>query len=133
MADLKTIRVALATLAVATVVSNAPASAQYFGQNKVQYRSFDFQVLRTEHFDLHYYPEEEATARDAARMAERWYARLARILDHQLSTRQPLILYASHPHFEQTNVVEGSLGEGTGGVTESLKRRIVMPVGAGPS
>jgi Tol biopolymer transport system component len=133
MADLNNIRVALATLTVTAVLFNAPASAQYFGQNKVQYRSFDFQILKTDHFDLYYYPEEETAARDAARMAERWYARLARILDHQLSTRQPLILYASHPHFEQTNVIEGMLGEGTGGVTESLKRRIVMPVGGGPS
>lgn len=101
-----------------------PAAAQYFGQNKVQYRTFDFQILKTAHFDIYYYPEEEAAARDAARMAERWYERLSRVLDHQLSTRQPLILYASHPHFEQTNVIEGMLGEGTGGVTESLKRRI---------
>jgi Tol biopolymer transport system component len=109
------------------------AAAQYFGRNKVQYRTFDFQVLKTEHFDLYYYPEEEAAARDAARMAERWYARLSRVLDHQLSSRQPLVLYASHPHFEQTNVIDGQLGEGTGGVTESLKRRIVMPVGGGPA
>lgn len=111
----------------------SPAAAQYFGRNKVQYRTFDFQVLTTEHFDIHYYPEEEAAARDAARMAERWYARLSRLLGHDLSSRQPLILYASHPHFEQTNVIEGHLGEGTGGVTESLKRRIVMPVGGGPA
>jgi hypothetical protein len=109
------------------------AAAQYFGQNKVQYRTFDFQVLKTEHFDIYYYPAEERAARDAARMAERWYSRLSRILSHQLSSRQPLILYASHPHFEQTNVLEGRLGEGTGGVTESLKRRIVMPVGSGPA
>lgn len=123
-----------AAVALGVVVVTAPvASAQYFGQNKVQYRSFDFQVLKTEHFDIHYYPEEEAAARDAARMAERWYARLARVLDHQLSGRQPLILYASHPHFEQTNVIEGTLGEGTGGVTESAKRRIVMPLAAGPA
>jgi Tol biopolymer transport system component len=111
----------------------SPVAAQYFGQNKVQYRTFDFQVLKTEHFDIYYYPEEERAARDAARMAERWYSRLSRILSHQLSTRQPLVLYASHPHFEQTNVLAGQLGEGTGGLTESLKRRIVMPVGGGPA
>jgi Tol biopolymer transport system component len=130
----------LTKLSTATVVACvllsggvSPAAAQYFGQNKVQYRAFDFQVLKTEHFDIHYYPEAEAAARDAARMAERWYARLSRVLGHELSSRQPLILYASHPHFEQTNVIEGMLGEGTGGVTESFKRRIVMPVGGGPA
>lgn len=34
----------------------APAEAQYFGRNQVQYESFDFEVLQTEHFDVHYYP-----------------------------------------------------------------------------
>lgn len=125
--------VSVAALVALLAGGVSPASAQYFGQNKVQYRTFDFQILKTAHFDIYYYPEEEPAARDAARMAERWYERLSRVLGHQLSSRQPLVLYASHPHFEQTNVIEGMLGEGTGGVTESLKRRIVMPVGSGPA
>jgi Tol biopolymer transport system component len=124
---------ALCVLPVLLTLTSEPAGAQYFGQNKVQYRTFKFEVLKTEHFDIHFYPEEAQAAREAARIAERWYARLTRVLDHQLSGRQILVLYAAHPHFEQTNVVEGVLGEGTGGVTESLKRRIVMPVGSGLS
>jgi hypothetical protein len=63
-------------------------------------------------------------------MAERWYERLSKLLAHELSGRQPLILYASHPHFQQTNVIESMIGEGTGGVTEGLRRRIVLPLGA---
>jgi Tol biopolymer transport system component len=108
----------------------APASAQYFGQNKVQYEKFDFRVLKTEHFDIHYYPEEADAAKEVGRMAERWHARLTRLLHHELSGRQPIILYASHPHFEQTNVVEGFIGEGTGGVTEGAKRRVTLPLAA---
>jgi Tol biopolymer transport system component len=110
-----------------------PSFAQggYFGRNKVQYRTFDFRVLKTDHFDIYYYPEEEAAARTASRMAERWYARLSELLDHDLQGRQPLILYASGPHFRQTNAIQGELGEGTGGVTEAYKRRIILPF-AGP-
>ena len=108
----------------------ALASAQYFGQNQVEYESFKFHVLKTQHFDIYYYPEGERAANYAAQMAERAYARISRLLDHELSNRQALILYASAPQFRQTNVVSGS-GEGTGGVTEILKRRIVMPF-AGP-
>src|SRR5437867_11162872 len=107
----------------------APASAQYFGRNKVQYKKLDFQVLKTEHFDIYFYPEEREGIDIAARMAERWHARLERVLAHQLRGRQPLVLYASHPDFEQTNAIEGELGEGTGGVTEPLRRRIVLPLG----
>ena len=106
----------------------ATAEAQYFGRNKVQYDTFNFRILKTEHFDIYYYPEEETIIREAARMAERWYARIARVLDWELTSVQPLILYASHPEFEQTNAVFGFIGESTGGVTEALKRRIVLPL-----
>jgi Tol biopolymer transport system component len=107
------------------------AQGGYFGQNKVQYREFDFKVLKTDHFDIYYYAEEEPAARMASRMAERWYARLSSLLNHELRGRQPLILYASPAHFWQTNAIQGTLGEGTGGVTEAYKRRIVLPF-AGP-
>ena len=111
--------------------AQAAAQGGYFGRNKVQYRDFKFQVLKTEHFDIHFYPEEEAAARMTARLAERWYARISTILNHQLRGRQPIILYASAPHFWQTTAIEGEMGEGTGGVTEAYKRRIVLPL-AGP-
>src|SRR3954464_4332692 len=120
------------TIAATTVLLaalDAPASAQYFGRNKVQYKQLDFQVLKTEHFDIYYYPGEREGINIAARMAERWRARLGRALAHDLRGRQPLVLYASHPDFEQTNAIQGELGEGTGGVTEPLRRRIVMPMG----
>jgi WD40 repeat protein len=109
-------------------MAGTPAEAQYFGRNKVQYESFDFRILQTDHFDLYYYPAERNAAQIAGRMAERWYARLSTILHHELSGRQPLILYATQTEFEQTNVVQG-IGEGTGGVTEALRRRIVLPTG----
>lgn len=107
-----------------------PLHAQYFGRNKVQYEHFDFKMMKTKHFDIYFYPEEEEVAQLAARLSERWYSRLSRFLDHELKGRQPLILYASPSHFQQTTAIPGVLGEGTGGVTEVYKRRIVLPVGA---
>jgi Tol biopolymer transport system component len=124
-------RLALAFAACCVLATAIPAEAQYFGRNKVRYRTFKFQVLKTAHFDVYYYPEERLAVEQAGQMLERWYARLSKILNHELSTRQPVVLYASHPDFEQTNVIEGELSEGTGGVTEILKRRIVLPM-AGP-
>lgn len=110
-----------------TISGMREASAQHFGRNKVEYVDFEFKVFETEHFAVYHYSSEEASARLAARLAERWYARLSRVLEHTLETRQPLILYGSHPEFAQTNVVAGFLGDGIGGVTESARRRIVMP------
>ena len=103
----------------------APAYAQ-FGKNKVQYDDFDFKVLQTEHFDIHYYPEEEAAVMDAARMAERAYARLSKVFRHDWERRKPLILYASQSDFQQTNIFQFQISEGTAGITERLRDRIVL-------
>lgn len=103
------------------------AWAQYFGRNKVQYESFSWRVLRTPHFEIHYYPAAETAVRDAARMAERWYQRHSRTFLHEFGERKPIIFYADDADFHQTNAISGELGEGTGGVTEALKERVIMP------
>jgi hypothetical protein len=105
-----------------------PATAQYFGRNKVQYDNFDFQTFKTDHFQFYLYPEEEQAVTDASRMAERWYRRHSRTFMREFRSRKPVIFYANDADFHQTNAISGSLGEGTGGVTESLKERVVMPL-----
>jgi Tol biopolymer transport system component len=122
--------IATAVCLAGVSVPAPPAAAQYFGQNKVQYRTFKYEVLKTDHFDIYFYPEERAAVEQAARMAERWYSRFSRIFTHKLTGRQPLILYADQPDFQQTNAIQGDIGEGTGGVTEPLRRRVVLPMGA---
>ena len=117
---------ALAALGLAASVLAEPASAQgYFGQNQVQYDRFDWRVLETEHFLIYYYPDERPASIDAARMAERAYARLSRILDHQFREKKPIVLFSSRTDFGQNNVT-GDLGEGTGGVTEALRHRMLL-------
>lgn len=118
----------LAALVLASALGIAPAGAQYFGRNKVHYKDLHFQILQTDRFDVYFYPSAREGVNLAARMAERWNVRLERLLQHTLTGRQPLILYASQPDFQQTNVIPGELGEGTGGVTEPLRRRIVLPL-----
>ncbi|HKW49789.1 MAG TPA: hypothetical protein VJN70_20195 [Gemmatimonadaceae bacterium] len=118
--------VVLAAVAVAAMLPYTPVKAQsYFGQNQVQYDRFRWQVLETEHFLIYYYPEEAQATTDAARMAERAYARLSRVLDHQFREKKPLMLFESRNDFGQNNVT-GDLGEGTGGVTEALRHRMLL-------
>lgn len=100
--------------------------AQYFGRNKVQYEQFDFHIIKTAHFDLYFYPAESLVTHDAGRMAERWYARHSDSFRHTFD-RKSVVFYADQPDFQQTNVVGDALDEGTGGVTEGLKTRVVMP------
>jgi Tol biopolymer transport system component len=105
----------------------ATASAQYFGRNKVQYEQFDWRVLDTPRFDVHFYPAESLLAADVGRMAERWHARLTPALRDTFD-RRSIILYANSPDFQQTNVVGGLIDQSTGGVTESVRGRVTMPL-----
>ncbi|MBS4027497.1 MAG: PD40 domain-containing protein [Ignavibacteriales bacterium] len=105
------------------------SSAQIFsfGRNKVQYTEFDWHVLKTEHFDVYYYPEMEELARYGAHFAEESYKLLEQKFNHNVAYRVPLVFYSSHLHFEQTNITPGLIPEGVGGFFEFLKGRVVIP------
>ncbi|CAN5857265.1 DPP IV N-terminal domain-containing protein [soil metagenome] len=119
----------LALLAAALAAALAtPAQAQYFGRNKIQYEHFDWYLIETERFDIHAYEEaNDSLIVDVGRMAERWYSRLGGIFEHEFDKRKPIIFYADQPDFHQTNTTPSTLSQATGGFTESLKDRVVMP------
>ena len=121
----------LAALCVAVAPAALPSAARaqfgVFGQNKIHYRDFDWHVLKGDHVDVYYYPAEEKIARIALSYAEESYDFLKGELNHHVASRIPLILYASHSDFEQTNVLPFVPPEGILGATEYLKRRVTLP------
>lgn len=115
------------------LVFSSSAFAQFgdifgFGKNKVHYKNFKWSVIKTEHFDIYFYEEERRAALDASEAAERSYAYLSEVLDYKFKHKIPLLLYASHNDFQQTNAIGGFISEGTQGVTESLKGRMILPI-----
>src|SRR5471032_2217930 len=101
----------------------------YYGQNQVQYQKLDWRILRTEHFDVHYYPSEYEAVKIVARMAERSYARLSRLLSYTFKERKPIIIFASRGDFAQSNVF-GDLGETVGGATDPIHQRNTFFLGS---
>lgn len=102
-------------------------SAEYFGKNKVQYDQFTFNQMQTTYFKIFYYPSETAIVKDAGRMLERWNERYTKIFGKPLTKGQPVILYANHADFQQTNAIGGLIPQGTGGVTEGYLNRMIIP------
>ncbi len=114
-----------ATLAL--LVLAGAAEAARFGRNKVQYRSFDWSIVHTEHFDVYFYEGSEDLADAASRIMEQANADFEALLGHELTTIIPVIIYASHNDFQQTNVSLAHLSETVGGFTELFKNRVVVP------
>ena len=99
----------------------------YFGRNKVQYNDFKWHILKTEHFDIYFYPEMKELAEIGAAWAEETYTFLEDKFDHNINRRIPLIFYSNHAHFQQTNTIPYLLPEGVGGFFEFIKGRVVVP------
>ena len=108
------------------------ASAQlvdYFGgKNKVNYDTFNWRVYETEHFLIHYYPEEEEFLDEVVNWAETAYEIISQKLNHQLSKKIPIIFFKTHAEFEQQNVIPMFLPEGVGAFAEQRRNRILIPL-----
>ena len=99
----------------------------YFGKNKVQYQSFNWYFIQTEHFDIYYYEQGYAEAKFAAGVLEDAYKKIGKTLNYDLRKRVPVILYNCPNEFQQTNVVPEIIEENVGGFTEVFKTRVVVP------
>ncbi|HEV7364788.1 MAG TPA: hypothetical protein VGN76_02960 [Gemmatimonadales bacterium] len=124
-------RVLLSVFSAISVLSvfSLPVHAQFFafGQNKVQYRNLDWRIIRGPHVDLYFYPAEAELAPAALEYAEASYDTLAVQFGHEVAARIPLIVYASHTDFEQTNILPFTPPEGLLGATDFMKRRVALP------
>src|SRR5476649_207722 len=110
------------------LLSGLQTKAQYFGQNKVRYKNLKFKVYKTPHFEIYYYLKNDSLIKRFAQESELWYTIPQQVFRDTFRKANPIILYADHPDFQQTTAIEGEIGVGTGGVTEGLKNRVVMPV-----
>jgi Tol biopolymer transport system component len=103
------------------------AAFSQFGQNKVQYRTFDWKFIQTQHFDIYFYDNATELADFCAIHAEKALQSIETTLNYQIEKRVPIIIYNSKNEFQQTNTVNTFLPEGIGGVTELFKNRVILP------
>lgn len=110
------------------LIFSADSYSQQFGRNKPNYENFDFKVHRSPTFELYHYLDNDSLVETFSAAAESWYQAHQKVFRDTFMQRNPIILYSNHADFWQTSAILGSVGIGTGGVTEALRNRVVMPV-----
>ena len=99
--------------------------------------SFGWQVLRTDHFDIHYYPALGPQLATAADAAERAYQRVSTELRYSLPFRVPLILFKTRSDFQQQTIVpevtEAIIRGDVRSFTEHRRGRVVLQVEEDPN
>ena len=102
--------------------------AQYFGQNKPLYKRFNYNVYQTPNFEVYHYFHNDSLLNNLSQIAEKWYWMHYQVFRDSIKQRNPLIIYPNQGDFQQTTAISGDIGIGTGGVTEALKNRVVLPI-----
>ncbi len=98
-----------------------------FGQNKVQYKVFDWYYIQTKHFDIYFTENSNTITEFTAKAAEEALTNIENELNYKLNNRLSLVVYNSHNDFQETNTTDSYLSRGIGGFTEPFKNRIVFP------
>jgi hypothetical protein len=111
-----------------TVLILAAPSAYPFGQNKIVYDEFKWSIYHSTHFDIYFYDEERPALQRVVDSAESAYLDLSQKFNYQITKKIPLIYYATHSEFEQTNVMLNFIPEGVGAFAEPARNRMVLPI-----
>ena len=92
------------------VAQNYP-SQETFGKNRIQYRRFEWKILRTANFEIYHYQEGGALANLAALYAESDFDRITEVLGYTPYSRIKVFLYNSPQDLSQSNMGMASLGD----------------------
>ena len=95
--------------------------------DKVMWKSPEWKVIHTKHFDIHYPEENQFLGNKCAEIAEQANIFISEKLAHNLSEVIPVYIYPSHSYFQMNNIVPDSIDEGIAGLTESGNKRILVP------
>lgn len=102
-------------------------NAQYSDPNKPVYKVFNYKVYKTPHFEIYHYLKNDSVLNKLAQLSEQWHSLHQSVFKIELF-QNPIIFYSNHADFQQTTAISGNIDVGTGGVTEALKNRVVLPI-----
>ncbi|MBD2700532.1 hypothetical protein IC229_07795 [Spirosoma sp. BT702] len=79
-------------------------SMERFGKNRIQYRSFDWKIIRTSNFEIYYYQDGTQIANLTAQYAESEFDRITELLGYTPYNRVKIFLFNSPEELAQSNI-----------------------------
>lgn len=120
----------LFALSLPATAGFAQANVESFGQNRVQYRKFEWRYFDTEHFRIYHYERYgQALARYVAEQAEGDIKIIERRLGGRFPSRFNIILYNNYDEYRQTNVglkLDNQLTDVPAGMVDLVGDKLVV-------
>lgn len=101
-----------------------------FGKNQLYTKTFDWQSCETEHCKIYFYPSLRGKVEDIAGEIESSEKEISDFLGVRLKKKANFLFFETHPDFQSNRLYP--VGWGTGGFSEPMKNRFVMPFYTSP-
>ncbi|MDF9797710.1 Tol biopolymer transport system component [Catalinimonas alkaloidigena] len=112
-------------LLVATTFSgHAQINTSQFGQNRVQYKNFNWRFYSSDNFDIYFYDGGQDNALIAAKFIEKEFERITDIIGYAPYSKTKIFLYNSNMDLLQSNVGVGGNKYNVGGQTDFIKSQV---------
>ncbi|WP_019987474.1 hypothetical protein [Rudanella lutea] len=86
-------------------------SLEQFGKNRIQYRNFNWKIIRTANFEIYFYQDGNQLANLTAQYAESEFDRITELLGYTPYNRIKIFLYNSPQELAQSNIGINLVGE----------------------
>ncbi len=86
-------------------------SLEQFGKNRIQYRNFNWKIIRTANFEIYFYQDGNTLANLTAQYAESEFDRITELLGYTPYNRIKIFLYNSPQELAQSNIGISIVGE----------------------
>ena len=100
---------------------HAQQTIETFGQNRIQFKKFDWKYLSSENFDVHFYGERRKVAEEALQYLESEFDRITDLIGFYPSQKTKVFLYNSVTDLQQSNIGLNHTRYSAGGETEFIK------------
>lgn len=104
--------------------AHAQINTTQFGQNRVQYKNFNWRFYSSDNFDIYFYDGGQDNALIAAKFLEKEFERITDIIGYAPYSKTKIFLYNSNMDLLQSNVGVGGNKYTVGGQTDFIKSQV---------
>jgi len=116
----------LLLLAALPAMAQQYPSLEEFGRNRIQYRKFDWKVIKTSNFEIYFYQDGNQIANLAAQYAETDFDRITEMLGYTPYNRVKIFLYNSPQELAQSNIGLSTAGQANKRELDLSKSRLEL-------
>ncbi|MDX2003062.1 MAG: hypothetical protein SFW35_11555 [Chitinophagales bacterium] len=116
----------LCLLSIATVPTMAQGTITDFGQNRVQYKNFQWSFFESEHFLTYFYLGGQDIGKYAIIYSEKVLPEIEKAMEFKINRRIDVLIYNDLSDLNQTNIGTGTELNNTGGLTRIIDNRLFI-------